>query len=181
MQLPDLPDINGKTASTTSPTTTNTCIDLNAEATTRQDLPVEMTTALKPTNLTVEMTDTTATKVHEEGASSATDNMNTGLNVETSPENNMDILSETIDAALNVEMELGINKDGSVTGLNVETPPKDNTKRLSETTDAALNVETEPSVNMEGPVTQELKQDLPTDCETQPMGTELNHEWQEDI
>ena len=181
MQLPDLPDTNGKTASMTSPTATDTCTDLNAEATTRQDLPVEMTTALKSKSLTVETTDTTVTKVHEEGASSAADNMNTGLNVEMSPENNLDILSETIDAALNVETELSTNKDGPVTGLNVETSPKDNTKQLSDSEDAALNVETEPSVNMEGPMTQELKQDLPTDRETQPTGTDLNHKWQEDI
>ena len=120
MQLPDLPVISGKTTSTTSPTTTNT--DLNAEATTKQDLPVETTTAPKPTSLTVETTDTTVNKVHEEGASSVIVNRNTGLNVEMSPENNMDILSETTDAALNVEMELGMNKDGSVTGLNVEMP-----------------------------------------------------------
>ena len=66
MQLPDLPDISGKTANTTSPPTTNT--DLNAETTSinnrigetvRQGLPVEMTTAPKPTSLTVKTTDTT--------------------------------------------------------------------------------------------------------------------------
>ena len=30
-------------------------------------------------------------------------------------------------------------------------------------------------------MTQELKWDPPTDSETQPTGTDLNHEWQEDI
>ena len=50
---------------------------MNAEATTRQDLPVEMTTALKSTSLTVETTNTTVTKVHEDGASSAANKMNT--------------------------------------------------------------------------------------------------------
>ena len=30
-------------------------------------------------------------------------------------------------------------------------------------------------------MTQELKQNPPTDRETQPTGTELNHKWQKDI
>ena len=154
---------------------------MNAETTTRQGLPVEMTTAPKPTCLTVETTDATANKVQVERASPVAVNSNTGLNVETSPANNTDRLSETTDAALNVATELGINKDGSVTGLNVETSPENNINRLSETADAALNVEMELGINTDRPVTQELKQDPPTDRETQPTGTDLNHEWQEDI
>ena len=65
-------------------------------------------------------------KVQEDGASSAADN--TGLNVETSPENNLDTPIETINVALNVEMDINTKKDGPVTGLNVETSPNDNTK-----------------------------------------------------
>ena len=127
MQLPDLPVTNVKT---TLLTATDTCTDLNSEATTRQDLPVEMMTALKSTSLTVETTTTTTTenKVQEDGVSSASNNLNTGLNVETSPENNLDTPIETIDIALNVEMDLNTKKDGPVTGLNVETSMKDNTK-----------------------------------------------------
>ena len=173
MQLPDLPV-----------TATDICTDLNGEATTRQDLPVEMMTTLKSTSLTVETTTTTTSenKVQEGGASSAADNLNTGLNVEMSPENNLDTPIETINVALNVETDLNTKKDGPVTGLNVETSPNYNTKQLSENEAAGLNVETEQSVNTEGPATQELVHaEGEKECEIQSTETDLNHEWQEDI
>ena len=132
MQLPDLPV-----------TATDTCTDLNSEATTRQDLPVEMTTTPKSTSLTVETTvkiklqqrrkldmvrKDSENKVQEDGASSAANNLNTGLNVEMSPDNSLDMPIETINIALNVETDLNTQKVGPVTGLNAETSPNDNTK-----------------------------------------------------
>ena len=119
MQLPDLPD-----------TATDTCTDLNGEVTTRQDLPVEMMTDLKSKSLTVETTTTTSSEnnVQEDGVGPATDNLNTGLNVETLPENNLNMPIEATNVALNVETDLNIKKDGPVTGLNVETSPNDNIK-----------------------------------------------------
>ena len=115
-QLPDLPV-----------TTNDTCTDLNGEATAMQDLPVETTTAQKVTSLTVETTTMTSeTNVQEDIASSAADD--TGLNVKTSSENNLDTPTESINVVLNVETDLNTKEDGPVTGLNVETSLIDNTK-----------------------------------------------------
>ena len=92
-----------------------------------QDLPVETTTAQKVTSLTVETTTMTSeTNVQEDIASSAADD--TGLNVKTSSENNLDTPTESINVVLNVETDLNTKEDGPVTGLNVETSLIDNTK-----------------------------------------------------